>query len=162
MGTFTELLSSSSSFSRLLDDIHQSADQELKEFIARSRRQTMLGSFSSEQDEEDALSLALNTEKVQKGSVKWHVYIEYLRAGVGLFLGFFLVTIVFSAHQGLSIFSNWWLASWSDEETYRYTDFSCSIQEVLNNTIISMSDSEWHRHRNRRFYIYCSMISVMS
>ncbi|CAF5213103.1 unnamed protein product, partial [Rotaria magnacalcarata] len=123
MGTYNKLLATSTSFNRLIDDIHQNQDEKQQEFIARSRRQSVFGTLSSENDEEEMLSPVENDELIKEGSVKWSVYTDYLRAGVGLFLGFLLAIGVFSAHQGVSILSNWWLAKWSDEETYRYYTF---------------------------------------
>ncbi|CAF4697955.1 unnamed protein product [Rotaria socialis] len=163
MGTYNKLLATSTSFSRLIDDIHQNQEEKQQEFIARSRRQSMLGTQSSEKDEEEMLSPVENDELIKEGSVKWTVYTDYLRAGIGLFLGFLLAIGVFSAHQGVSIFSNWWLAKWSDEETYRYYTFNnCTTMNAMNNEILNMTDAEWNKHRNQRFIIYCAILFVVA
>ncbi|CAF3897729.1 unnamed protein product [Rotaria magnacalcarata] len=163
MGTYNKLLATSTSFNRLIDDIHQNQDEKQQEFIARSRRQSVFGTLSSENDEEEMLSPVENDELIKEGSVKWSVYTDYLRAGVGLFLGFLLAIGVFSAHQGVSILSNWWLAKWSDEETYRYYTFdNCTTMNAMNHEILNMTDTQWNKYRNQRFIIYCAILLVVA
>ncbi|CAF4307933.1 unnamed protein product, partial [Rotaria sordida] len=71
--------------------------------------------------------------------------------------------ILSSVREATSIFSNWWLAKWNDDESYRYriSNNCTSIQNNNNNnTVWSMSNAEWNNHRNRRFYIYCVIIFI--
>ncbi|CAF1477796.1 unnamed protein product, partial [Rotaria sordida] len=67
-----------------------------------------------------------------------------------------------SVREGTSIFSNWWLAKWSDDESYRYRILNnCTNIQNNNNTVWSMSNAEWSNHRNQRFYIYCVMVFIL-
>ncbi|CAF1560439.1 unnamed protein product, partial [Rotaria sordida] len=158
IGTYTDLLDSSTSFARLLDDIHQFEQQHS---IELHQQQSILSSTCSNVDEE-MLTFSKNVETKQKGAVKWHVYIVYLKAGVGIIMGLFIVIILSSVQEATSIFSNWWLAKWNDDESYRYriSNNCTSIQNNNNNTVWSMSNAEWNNHRNRRFYIYCGLYSI--
>ncbi|CAF1563220.1 unnamed protein product, partial [Didymodactylos carnosus] len=63
-------------------------------------------------------------ESKATGGVKVRVYLDYFRAGSGLFLGIFLVFVVFSLQQATAVFSNWWLARWSDAERFRHSTAS--------------------------------------
>ncbi|CAF3840294.1 unnamed protein product, partial [Rotaria sp. Silwood1] len=150
MGTYAELLSTSKSFARLLEDINQH-EQEYEE-------QSKIDLISSiKDDEEDIKLLPTNIEIKQEGIVKWNVYISYLRAGIGGFLGFLLLLIIFSIQQAISLSSNWWLAEWSNDESHRHRLYNnCTyINDLKINKIRSMNDNEWNEHRNRRFYIFC-------
>ena len=155
MGTYEELLATSTSFAELLEDIHQH-QREQKSNALTTQRST-IGSISSEnEDEAEIETLPTNLETKQQGTVRWHVYAAYLRAGVGLVLGVALIVIIFSTQQFASIYSNWWLADWSDDETRRYRKMmNCSNkldQKVVR--IQLMSDREWKIHRDQRFYIF--------
>ncbi|CAF4290168.1 unnamed protein product, partial [Rotaria sordida] len=79
IGTYTDLLASSTSFARLLDDIHQFEQQHSIELY---QQQSIISSTCSDVDEE-MLALSKNIETKHKGTVKSHVYAEYLKAGVG-------------------------------------------------------------------------------
>ncbi|CAF3009500.1 unnamed protein product [Rotaria sp. Silwood2] len=154
IGSYTDLLASSSSFARLLDDIHQFEQQHS---IELHQQQSIISSTSSDVDEE-TLALSKNVETKHKGIVKWHVYVAYLKAGVGIIMGLFIVLIVSSVREATSIFCSWWLAKWSDDESYRYRILNnCTSVQNTNNTVWSMNNTEWNNHRNRRFYIYCGL-----
>ena len=156
-GTFTDLLTSSSSFARLFDDIHQF---EQRNSIELDQQLSIISSTDSDIDGE-ILTLSKHVETKQKGKVKWHVYVEYLKAGFGIIFGIFVVFILSSMREALSIFSSWWLAKWSDEESYRYRDLNncTSIATSNNHTVWSMTNKEWNNHRNQRFYVYCGLYS---
>jgi hypothetical protein len=146
-GVYNDLLSLSSSFSRLLKDIHQyelehSADFRHDELITAS---TCLETESE---------MSTTAETKQKGTVKWRVYVEYLRAGFGIIVSVLLVLIVSSAREATYVFSNWWLASWNDDENYRHHVLNNCTTNLKNNTIWYMTDAEWINYRNRLFYIY--------
>ncbi|CAF1541491.1 unnamed protein product, partial [Didymodactylos carnosus] len=98
-------------------------------------------------------------ESKATGGVKVRVYLDYFRAGSGLFLGIFLVFVVFSLQQATAVFSNWWLARWSDAERFRHSTASlnCTFTKA-DPKIRTMSDAEWELYRNRRFHIYCGVM----
>ncbi|CAF3773412.1 unnamed protein product [Rotaria sp. Silwood1] len=101
MGTYEELLVSSTSFTQLLENINQH-EQEQQQPLSLLNQQSMISSINSETDnidEEDINSLPKNLETKQKGTVKWNVYVSYLRAGVGVILGFLLIIIIFATQQ---------------------------------------------------------------
>ncbi|CAF5140512.1 unnamed protein product [Rotaria sp. Silwood1] len=109
MGTYEELLLSSSSFAQLLEDINQH-EQEQQQPVSLLNQQSMVGSINSEKDnvdEQDINSLSKSLETKQKGTVKLNVYVAYLRAGVGIMLGSPLIIIIFATQQALAIYSNW-------------------------------------------------------
>ncbi|CAF3828800.1 unnamed protein product [Rotaria sordida] len=159
IGTYTDLLASSTSFARLLDDIHQFEQQQSIELY---QQQSIISSTCSDVDEE-MLALSTNVETKRKGTVKSHVYVAYLKAGAGIIMGLFIVIILSFVREGASIFSNWWLAKWSDDESYRYRILNncTTVQNNKNNTVWSMSNAEWNNHRNQRFYIYCVIVFIL-
>lgn len=175
MGTYNELLLSSSLFCRLLDDIHQrereqeessplapepaEEEEEEEEIRVDSPPSNSTINAASAVKGEEALSRSSTVETKAKGRLKWQVYLSYLRAGAGLVLGLVLVTVVSGVQQGAYIFGNWWLAQWNDEESFRHRIFAnCSLDEQ-NNTIWTMTDQQWNEYRNRRFYIYSGLSS---
>jgi hypothetical protein len=156
MGTYEELIASSPVFARLLDNIYQQQHS-----IDLQKQQSIISSLYSENEKhEEVKSMTTNVEIKQECTVKWHVYVEYLRAGIGIVLGLFLIVFLFSSQQAAAILSNWWLAMWSDDESYRHRIFNnCTIMIIhKNNTIRDMSDLEWNVHRNRRFHIFCGLL----
>jgi hypothetical protein len=158
MGTYSELLSSSASFARLLEDINQHHQEHEQQSISLPIQPSRIGSISREKEEEEELmSLQTNIETKQEGVVKWNVYISYLRAGAGVILGLFLIISIFSAQQAIALYGNWWLAEWSNDEGHRHRVYNNCISAVdqKTNRIRSMNDIEWDEHRNRRFYTYC-------
>jgi hypothetical protein len=158
MGTYAELLSTSVSFSQLLEDINQHKQEQDQQSGILTRQITRAGSVIGEiEDDEEINSLPTNIETKKEGTVKWHVYISYLRAGVGVFIGFLIILIIFSAQQATALYNNWWLAEWSNDETQRYRSYNncISIIDQKTNRIRLMSDTEWNQHRNRGFYTYC-------
>ena len=166
MGTYEELLSTSASFARLLEDINQHQhqhQQDQKEHVPiltspLSRRDTVCTEYEDEAEIESPLS---DTEVMQAGTVKWNVFISYLDAGIGVILGASLIVILFSIHQVLLMYSNRWLAEWSNEESHRYrVNNNCTnmfTQKILK--IRSMSNAEWDKHRDDRFRWYSSKSS---
>jgi hypothetical protein len=158
IGTYTELLSSSTSFARLLEDIHQHQQEQEQQSLFLARQVSRMDSFSPGiEQEEDAKSLQTNIETKQEGTVKWSVYMAYLRAGVGVILGLFLIIIIFSAQQAIALCSNWWLAEWSSDESHRH-DIPKNCTNIIDqktSRIHLMNDTEWKEHRNQRFYTFC-------
>ena len=146
MGSYKELINSSSSFAHLLNDIHQ---HELEE-----HHLTVDSTTSEIDDIKDKLPPPTNVETKQEGMVKWHVYTAYLRAGAGLFTGLILLTGIYSVREFIAIFSDQWLAKWSEDEGHRYRVFNNCIN-ATKSAVTSMNDTEWTNHRNRRFYIFC-------
>jgi len=161
MGTYAELVSTSESFARLLEDInqhHQGQEQEQEqESVSLSKQPSRIGSISGEkEDEEEIELLPTNIETKQEGIIKWGVYLSYLRAGVGVTLGLFILITIFSAQQATALFGNWWLAEWSNDESHRhhvYTNCTRTFDQKTNR-IRSMSNTEWNEYRDQRFYTY--------
>jgi hypothetical protein len=155
MGTYQELIASSASFRHLLDDIHQQ-EQEHSTDVCRRAHSRCVTLSETEDEEEEQLLTSQTLEMKEKGSVKWRVYIEYLRAGAGLILGLTLLLLVFGTRETVSVFSGWWLAEWSEDESYRHQLNNCTeARNKKMNKIRSMSDIEWTNHRNKRFYFCC-------
>ena len=154
MGTYTELFASSASFRRLLDNIHQQEQQQENTAESRlrrsSRRRTTL-----EKENDDELAGSLETKR--EGSVRWHVYLSYLQAGVGLVTGAIFVSVIFGFRELVFIFYSWWLAEWSDDEGHRHQSRSnCTdTKQQKVETIQSMSETEWNGYRNGRFFTCC-------
>ena len=116
--------------------------------------ESIISSSRSEKEEEILAELTI-VETKQKGTVKWDVYVGYLRAGVGIVIGILLVLIISSAREATYVFSNWWLATWNDDENYRHHVLNNCTTNMKNNTIGSMTDGEWNEYRTRLFYVYC-------
>ena len=140
------MLNVSSSFAHLLDDIHQHKLEEQQSIIDANHLNT--------DDVKDTLTPPTNVEIKQEGMVKWHVYTTYLRAGLGLIFGFLLMTSIFTVRELIAVFSDRWLAKWSDDESHRYRVPS-NCTNSSKSSILLMSETDWNNHRNRRFYIYC-------
>ncbi|CAF1632625.1 unnamed protein product [Rotaria magnacalcarata] len=161
-GTYSELLESSSSFSNLLSKINQ---QEHKEHSKDTRIQsvTRYVSFSESISEEKQFLLSDDLEIKAKGSVKWHVYVEYLRAAAGLILGLILLISVFSMREAIFFFCNWWLAEWSEDNYYRRDQVRNCTEDSNKkmNEIRSMNSQEWAHHQRWRFYFYCGIAFIL-
>ncbi|CAF4251106.1 unnamed protein product, partial [Rotaria magnacalcarata] len=99
MGTYEELISTSTSFARLLEDINQHEhEQEIEnEKVTVIKRLSEVNSMISENgnQEDDGKPLPINIETKQEGIVKWNVYISYIRAGIGLTLGLTIMLVVY-------------------------------------------------------------------
>ncbi|UJR14779.1 hypothetical protein I4U23_001767 [Adineta vaga] len=164
MGTYEELLTFSSTFAQLLEDINQ--HEEEQQSVVLNNQLSMNGSINSEKDpaEEEQKNLAVySVETKQEGTVKFYAYISYLRAGIGVILGCVLVIVIFSVHQVLGIYNNWWLVTWSDDESRRYQNSTncMQIRDVKTDKIHNMTNEEWTSHRNERFYILCALVFAL-
>lgn len=161
-GTYEELLASSSSFSRLLENIHQQKQQQERSGIPDHKR-TLGYTANAETDDEEVITAStVNVESKKEGSVHWHVYIAYIQAGASLVLSLFLIIVVFGLRESLSVFYDRWLAEWSNDESYRYRQFNnCSNQNSqLVNTIQSMNATEWDKYQHGRFNIYSGLFTA--
>jgi hypothetical protein len=158
LGTYGELLASSSSFRCLLDNIHQQEQEQVERPYGIQRGLSTKYITLSENENDDASLLSSQSfETKETGSVKCHVYIAYLRAGLNLILAVLLLILFFAVREGTSVFYSWWLAKWSDDESHRHQHLN-NCTEVVNqkiNMIRSMSDTEWNNYRNSQFYFYC-------
>lgn len=146
MGNYDELTGSSSSFNHLLGDIHQHDLQ---------RQQSNIDVTNPEMIEErqETLSSIDHEETKQEGTVKLNVYTGYLRAGSGLIVGLISIFGIFVVRELIAIFSDRWLARWSNDETHRYQIFNnCTSTSI--NPIKLMNESDWNDYRNDRFYVY--------
>ncbi|CAF3410899.1 unnamed protein product [Rotaria socialis] len=164
MGTYEELISTSTSFARLLEDINQHEhEQEIEnETVTVIKRLSEVNSMISENgnQEDDGKPLPTNIETKQEGIVKWNVYLSYIRAGIGLTLGLTIMLVVYCGQQAFALTSNWWLAEWSNDEGHRHRAYdNCTIANYPKvDRIHSMSENEWNEHRNQRFYIFCGIV----
>ncbi|CAF0910972.1 unnamed protein product [Rotaria sordida] len=160
IGTYSELISSSTSFSYLLDDSHQ---QRLGISKHIQKQQSTISTIYSEKGDDDEEELMTNIDTKQEGSVKWNVYSSYIRAGLGCIFGFFFILLILVAHQAILLYSSWWLATWSDDESRRYKTFNqcTSITNKNMNNLYSMTENEWNEYRNRKFYIYCGITILL-
>ncbi len=161
IGTYAELFATSSSFASLLHNIDQHEQQEYPTEL--ERQQSIVDSICSEnEDEKESSAMLNNIETKKEGTVSWHVYVAYWRAGVGFAFGFLLILLVYLVQQATSIFSNWWLVAWSDDEDHRYYIFKNCNSTIgqKNNSVRTMTDAEWKNNRNSRFYIYCGLLRI--
>lgn len=152
MGSYSELISSSSSFAHLLEDIHQQ-EQEISMKI--DKQQSIISSIYSEKDDEDELTTNIDTK--QEGAIKWTVYTSYIKAGLGCVVGFLFILLLLAAHQMAFMYSSWWLATWNDDESHRYRNLNSCVSVAAENVhhLHSMSSHEWNAYRNQNFYTYC-------
>ena len=156
MGTYNHLLASSPTFARILENIYQQQHS-----VDLHHQQSIISlSLSENEVDEDIQSIPTNVEIKLEGTVKWHVYVTYLRAGIGIILGILLIIFMFLTHQAASILCSWWLAKWSNDESHRHGIFNnCKITNNRNNnTIHDMNDSEWNVHRNYRFHWFWGLL----
>jgi hypothetical protein len=152
-GAYDHLLSVSSSFSHLLNDIHQ---HEMKHSVGLHNDESKTKSTGLKKERE-ASTTSTSTEIRRKGTVKLGVYVEYLRAGAGLILGLFLVLVVSSVREGTYVFSTWWLATWNEDENFRHHVLNNCTSNMRNNSIWYLTDAEWTNYRDRLFYIYSGL-----
>lgn len=170
-GTYKELLQKSASFRHLLEDIHQKEQQHQEKdhenehtLFIRQRSTTRCTSVLENHQEEAPLVTPDNDETKEEGAVAFHVYIAYLRAGAGLIFGVIISTFIFGLREAASVLYSWWLAKWSDEESYRYQQLNnCStVMSEKVNMIQSMNETEWVNYRSHRFYFYCGLFICTS
>lgn len=146
----------SPSFRELIKDIKQhSVEQpEMTETVKHQPEQkTQVG----KDDDESQKMLPEDTR--QEGMVKFRIYASFIRAGGGI-VGGLLLPLIFSVHQAIGMFNNWWLASWSEYEGQRHAVVNNCTSAIVtqNNVARAMSDTEWNQYRNIRFYVYCGML----
>jgi len=162
MGTYAELLDSSSSCAHILQD---TCDHKQNRPVDLQKEHSTIDSNLIEKEgEKEILSpLTTNVEMKQEGTVKWCVFTSYLQAGVNIIVSFLLIALFFFAQQTTTIFGNWWLARLNDDESHRHGLFTnCTTMSIQNNNItLLMNDTEWNEHRNRRFYIYCGLCTII-
>ena len=153
MGTYEELLATSTSFAQLLEDIDQHKQPNETERPPPFERFTS----SDTEQESDQLLQSEIAEMHEKGTVKSHVYFNYLRAGFGLVPGLTVIVVMFGMREAVVIFHNWWLAKWSEDEGHRRSSFNkCSqSNESGIQKIQSFSENEWNGQRNQNFYLFC-------
>ncbi|CAF0816466.1 unnamed protein product [Didymodactylos carnosus] len=92
----------------------------------------------------------------QTGKIHKKIFLEYFRAGLGIF-GMIILFLMFKSSASIFILANWWLGRWSNQERIRYETFdqistmNCTIP--MDNRIKNMSTEEWLKERNRNFYV---------
>ncbi|CAF0930502.1 unnamed protein product [Adineta steineri] len=159
MGTYNELISSSSSFAHLLEDINQQEQQQNAANI--QQQQSIISSTYSEKEDKDEVMSNIDTK--QQDAIKWTVYTSYIKAGLGCIFGFFFILLLLTAYQTTFIYSSWWIATWSDDESHRYRNFNQCISTTIENRshLYSMSNNEWYIYRNQKFYSYCRIVMLL-
>ncbi|CAF4258245.1 unnamed protein product, partial [Adineta steineri] len=159
MGTYNELISSSSSFAHLLEDINQQEQQQNAASI--EQQQSIISSIHSEKEDEDEAMSNIDTK--QQGAIKWTVYTSYIKAGLGCIFGSFFILLLLTAYQTTFMYSSWWIATWSDDESHRYKNFNQCISTTIENRshLYSMSNNEWNIYRNQKFYSYCGIVILL-
>ena len=162
MGSYMELMGSSSTFARLLEDIDQHEEEHAKDL--QTQYSTDLPTTLDKDPEDEQLLPPENVEIQKKGSVKISVYAGYLRAGAGVLLGLLLFVVSFGAREFMTLYSTWWLAKWSEDEGHRYNPI-LHCEQTLNGSIHairSMSEDQWNEHRTRTFHVYCSLLLMLT
>jgi hypothetical protein len=156
MGTFDELLQTSSSFFRLLDNIEE-VDNQPVEPVKRFSLDNI--SFSDCKKEGKLLPLPTNLEEKREGAVKWRVHLEYLRAGGGVIVGVLTLVLTFCVRETIFVYNSWWLAQWTNDENYRYrVNINCTNTSDQPGAIIqAMNATEWRDYQNHRFYVYAGL-----
>ncbi|CAF4098406.1 unnamed protein product [Adineta steineri] len=159
MGTYNELISSSSSFAHLLEDINQQEQQQIAANI--QQQQSIISSIYSEKEDEDEVMSNIDTK--QQGAIKWTVYTSYIKAGLGCVFGSFFILFLLTAYQATFMYSSWWIATWSDDESHRYRNYNQCISTTIENRshLYLMSENEWNIYRNQKFYSYCGIIILL-
>ncbi|CAF4026024.1 unnamed protein product [Adineta steineri] len=159
MGTYNELISSSSSFAHLLEDINQQEQQQNAANI--QQQQSIISSTYSEKEDKDEVMNNIDTK--QQGAIKWTVYTSYIKAGLGCIFGSFFILLLLTAYQATFMYSSWWIATWSDDESHRYRNFNQCISTTIENRshLYSMSNNEWNIYRNQKFYSYCGIVILL-
>ena len=153
MGTYAQLVDTSPSFRRLLENIHQQEENPVD-----NHQKHLIKSISvSERDTEEDMLLTEHSEMKREGAVHWRVYVSYLRAAARIIPGVFFIACLFCLRELASVYNYWWLAKWSDDENYRYrnltncTDWTDQRREIVQ----AMNETQWRQYRNERFYSYC-------
>ncbi|CAF0805769.1 unnamed protein product [Adineta ricciae] len=162
-GTYSELLTCSPLFSQMLHNINQQeCTNDSKKIQTAATFSRMASSGSTDETEESLLTDHI--EMHEKGSVKWHVYLDYIRASSGVFIGIALLLIAFGIREFLSIFATWWLAEWSEDENHRHIQYAnCTdTKDKKMNAIKLMNETEWNNHHNRKFYFYCITVFILT
>ena len=161
-GKYAELLERSSSFSRLLENIHQRKQEpehaDILPMVVR-RLSSRCATVSERENEDDSIADTDMGEEKGEGTVKSYVYLSYIRAGVPLALGVTLLVFVFCVREIAFVLFNRWLADWNDDETHRHRQFpNCSTRMTEKiSRIRAMNDVEWTNHRNYRFYVFAGV-----
>ena len=101
-------------------------------------------------------TVSTNAEIKESGTVKWRVYLRYLRTGAGIIGGPVLLLLLLSAREGTYVFSTWWLATWNEDENDRHHLLNNCTNYLRNNSILNMTDQQWTHYRNNLFYVYSS------
>ena len=99
MGTYEELMSSSPSFAGLLENMNQ-YEQEHKQASDEQTNHVLKQQIVTHEDnleinnENDLKTLPTYIETKQEGIIQWSVYVAYLRASIGIILGFIVFFII--------------------------------------------------------------------
>ncbi len=162
IGTYAELLATSPSLlANLTHNIDENkCDKYSTEFETQKSKAD--STYSENEEETESSAMLTDLEMKKEGNVSWRVYVAYWRAGLGFAFSFFLILFIYLAQQATSIFSNWWLVSWTVDESHRYRiTSSCNVAiGQMNNSMRMMTNDQWKDHRNNRFYIYFGLLNI--
>lgn len=158
-GSYEEL-KTKDSFQALIANIIQHQDKGLDDLVDADEP----SESKIYKDDTNETVPMIQQDARQEGIVKASVYINFIRAGIGI-VGGILLVLIFCVYQGLGMFSNWWLAIWSESESQRYgIGYECRNETILlqNNTWKNMSETKWKHYRDSRFYIYAGSFDAFT
>ncbi|RUS91067.1 hypothetical protein EGW08_001195, partial [Elysia chlorotica] len=151
-GSFTELSQSGVDFSELLKRSEEEEETERQKSVGRqlssgshhleSRDPMMTSSHTSlhsmvEDYEPEPVQLPDEEERAQ-GSVGLKVYVDYFKAGTGLFK-FILLVLVNLLAQACYVGSDWWLSRWSNQEEEKFAAIKEYNQFLRDHNITNTS-----------------------
>ncbi len=160
VGTYNELREMPSVAHLLEKSVNHHVQNEEELAVPFQRQQSAAESIcSATSNEEEMASPRKSVETQQEGRVSLHVFSDYLRAGIGLLPGLILLVGLFSAQQGITIYSNWRLAMWSIDENSRHQiSHTCkSIISGQSYPIRNITDVQWNIQQNQHFFTYCGL-----
>eukprot|EP01125_Pyxidicula_operculata_P020715 TRINITY_DN7733_c0_g1_i1.p1 TRINITY_DN7733_c0_g1~~TRINITY_DN7733_c0_g1_i1.p1 ORF type:complete len:1515 (-),score=405.79 TRINITY_DN7733_c0_g1_i1:221-4765(-) len=129
MGSFNELMSSGSEFSRLISKhVVENQDKESKKEEKDEKKKTptaaaSTGSSDAKKPDSSGGKL-ISTEQKNEGGVNFKIYAQYMKAIGGIFIST-LIIFLFVAENAASMTSNYWLSYWSvvaDDQVVNGTD----------------------------------------
>lgn len=132
--------------------------QELERSSKFDEQESVGESGHRRKTEFEMSATSTNAEVKEKGTVKWRVYLEYLRAGAGIIAGVMLFLLFLSTREGTYVFSTWWLATWNEDENFRHHLLNNCSTAQTNNSISNMTEEQWNHYRNNLFYVYSGSI----
>ncbi|XP_044752072.1 probable multidrug resistance-associated protein lethal(2)03659 isoform X2 [Coccinella septempunctata] len=156
-GTFRELQNANLDFTKLLGKVEKEEDKKREKEETELKRLNSIVSRSSVED-----APAQVEEQMSKGTLGFHVYKAYLRAG-GNWCVLFIVFMMFFIVQGLASVSDYFLTFWVNLEDRNFTEVESMLEsstmglfQNLNSTMspITEDDDFWDFTRNTCIIVY--------